>query len=814
MKPSALSVVVLSASILPSCGRPQPETTPFTWLGDTATTTTVTITDTDPPTTTTVQTTPKVWTAGPELPDCTASPGDPDRVALSGVVLLPSEAVAGHVVVDRSTGLIECAGASCDIDGATVVCTEGVISPALIDTHDHTQYNVLGPWRHGELFEDRYDWQSDGDYWDFRTSYDEMEDAYTCEIVKWAELRHIVTGSTSVVGSSGGECIDVLARNLDEDEASHGIADYYLRYSSGRVTSYDAIDAADRADDLATGFNDVFLDHVAEGVGGSVTDEIDLMFDLGMVGPGSIFVHATDASIGQLAQMSATATGLVWSPRSNLDLYADTTKADLAARLGVPMAIGPDWTWSGSNSVTGELSCAYDWLSARGSELNDVDIWQLATLDAAVLLELQGHLGMLVEGAKADIAVFAYSDEPYRAVIEAGYTDVLLVLIDGNARYGLPYLMDNLEENPLWCESVEVCGEYRGMCAAEGDKGTDAQKYTDLEATLAAALAATPMPQGLEYAGELYPLWACEEDRGTCDPRNPTPTDVDGDGINDDIDSCPAAFDPTDTDTDSDGTADVCDPCPLSPEPDCTFDPNDLDGDGVPNASDGCSWIYDPGNPDADSDGRPDACDPCPELANPGNLGCPATIRALRDPTHPDHPDEGTEVTISDVVVTAVSDNDFFVQDPAEPDFGGLYVFGASASVGDLVDVTGDYVEYYGLTELASPTVEVKGTAPVPPPIVIADPCDVGTNGGDAERYESMLVSVGPVTVTDENPDAPDDFNEFEVGGCLRIDDLLCEDCWVEQPGVDTNYSQIVGPMTYSFSERKLVPRTQADLVP
>ena len=27
------------------------------------------------------------------------------------------------------------------------------------------------------------------------------------------------------------------------------------------------------------------------------------------------------------------------------------------------------------------------------------------------------------------------------------------------------------------------------------------------------------MPPGLEYAGELYPLWACDEVRPSCDPR-------------------------------------------------------------------------------------------------------------------------------------------------------------------------------------------------------------------------------------------------------------------------------------------------------
>jgi cytosine/adenosine deaminase-related metal-dependent hydrolase len=803
----AASTLITLVVALAGCGREPPETAPFDWTQDTGATTEL---PTGP-----AVVEPKVWTAGPDLAPCTPAAGDPDRVALSGVLLLPGGPVAGSVVVDRVTGLIECAGASCDPAGATVVCTEGVISPALIDTHDHTQYNVIGPWRHGKQFTDRYDWQSDFDYYDFRTAYDDMSDAFECEIVKWAELRQIVGGATSVVGSAGDSaCIGVLARNLDEDVESHGLLDFDLRYSSSRVEYYDQTDGLDRAADLAAGSTEAFLDHVAEGVGGSVRAEIDHMFAVGMSGPGTLFVHATDASLQQLAQMAATSTGIVWSPRSNLDLYQDTTRADLAARIGVPLAIGPDWTWSGSNRVTDELSCAYDWLHGRGSDLVDVDLWEMVTGDAAVLLGLQGRLGVLTPGAEADISVFTWSAEPYRAVFEAGHDDVRLVMIDGMARYGVPALVDGLEQNAAWCETVTACAESRTLCAAEGDAGTDAQTYSDLEATLAAALAATPMPSGLEYAGELYPLWACEEVRPTCAPGDPLPGDADGDGLADATDRCPTSHDPQQLDGDGDGIPDVCDPCPLSPEDACAHDPADIDDDGIPNDVDGCPWSWDaPDSPDRDGDGRPDACDECPDLPNPGDLGCPATVRALRDPDDPAHPQEGTVVTIPGVVVTAVGSGGAWLQDPDEADFGALFAFGVGGGLGDLVDVTGEYVEYYGLTQLLSASAQVVGTAPVPPPIVV-DPCDVGTDGADAERYESMLIQVVGASVTDANPDAPSDYNEFEVGGCLRVDDLLCPTCWADQPAAGTVYATLTGPLTYSFSNTKLVPRDPGDLVP
>ncbi|MEQ1505634.1 MAG: amidohydrolase family protein [Myxococcota bacterium] len=756
---------------------------------------------------------PGAWTKGPALPACTPTAGDANRIALSGVVLTPTDAVGGFVVIDRGSNTVTCAGAGCDTTGATIVCTGGVISPALIDTHDHTQYNVLGPWQHADLYTDRYDWQSDGDYYDFREAYDGMSDTYECETVKWAELRQIVGGATAVVGSTGDACVEVLARNLDEEESAHGIDGYGLQFSSSRVEYYDGFDADDRYDDLVSGVTDVFLDHVAEGVNGSVRSEIDHMFDIGMVGPGSVFVHATDASVEQLAAMAATSTSIVWSPRSNLDLYADTTKADLAFRLGVPLAIGPDWTWSGSNSIPEELACAREWLVARGSEITDVDLWQMVTLDASVVLGLQGQLGMLAPGAKADIAVFPWRDEPYRAVIEAAIDDVLLVMIDGDARYGDPALVAGLEANPAWCEAVTACAAARTLCVAEGDAGTDAIGYAELEATLSLALAETTMPAGLEYAGELYPLWACDEVRPTCDPRTPSADDADGDGLADGIDSCPAGYDPTDADQDGDGIGDVCDDCLLSPEASCTHNPDDIDGDGIENDDDACPYLYDLGSPDSDGDGKADACDECPDDPNPGDLGCPSTIHAIRDPSDPNHPPVGRGLSVSGVVVTAVGSFSMFVQDPSESEFGGLYVLATGASVGDEVTVTGVYDEYFGLSELGDATVTVTGSAPVPAPIA-ADPCDVGAGGPDAERFESMLVEVGPVDVTNANPDSPSDFDEWEVGGCLRVDDLLCPDCWLDQPALGTAYSRVTGPLYYSFSATKLVPRDAGDLVP
>jgi cytosine/adenosine deaminase-related metal-dependent hydrolase len=765
------------------------------------------------------------WTPGPALPDCTPQDGDGDLVALVGVVLAPEGPIAGSVVYSRSSGVIDCVGEGCDHSGAEVVCTEGVISPGLVDPHNHLQYNLIGVWQHDELFVDRYDWQGDGAYWDYREAYDEVSDSYNCEVMKWAELRELVSGTTAAIGAYGGTCIDTLIRNLDEDSASHGIAGYESYYTASNVTSKfeDADDGARYTGYLESGYYGSVLAHVAEGVEGTTTAEIDHMFDIGLAGPGVGFIHATDATTGQLARMVVEGTTIVWSPRSNLDLYAWTTPVDVAQRLGVPVTVSMDWTWSGEANPARESSCAWDWYGSRGFDISDQRVWEQITTDAARAVGLDGVLGTLAEDTLADIAVYAYDEAPYRAVIRSEATDVWLTVIDGDALYGKPELVEPLSSLIDWCETVDACGTERSICVQSSSSGEDSQTYAELESTLAQALDAVSMPSELAYAKELFPVFICEDTdtRDDCDLGEPSDGDADGDGVDDAEDLCPDSWDPKQLDWDGDGIGDACDPCPLAPElQSCEHDPEDIDGDGLANDVDDCPYNHDPKQQDRDGDDKGDACDPCPDDHNPGDQGCPMSFRQLSDESDPAHPAEGSQVSVEGVVVTALTSSGFYAQDPNEADYGGCYIYldaTPTVSEGDVVTVAGEYMEYYGLCEVAYADVTVTGSADLPDPVVVSA-CDIATGGADGERYESMLVRVESVTVTSSNPDGSSDYGELEVEGCLRVDDQIFdglaepdETGWSYRD-LGQVYTFIQGPLHYGYSNFKLEPRRAEDL--
>jgi hypothetical protein len=110
-----------------------------------------------------------------------------------------------------------------------------------------------------------------------------------------------------------------------------------------------------------------------------------------------------------------------------------------------------------------------------------------------------------------------------------------------------------------------------------------------------------------------------------------TPTDTDGDGVQDTLDNCPNVSNPQQADRDGDGVGNKCDPAP--------DDPN------IPNGNP---------DPDTDGDGVPDSTDQCHNQPGPAsNNGCP--VSGPTGPTFPE-PDRTVNVTCSNMASTINND--------------------------------------------------------------------------------------------------------------------------------------------------------------
>lgn len=765
---------------------------------------------------------------------CTIS-GSGSRRLITGTVLTPTGVLTNGQVALEPGGLISCVGTSCADGGQLVIaCPGGVISPGLIDSHVHHNFNSSPPRTDtGERYEHRHDWRTGARMHTQLTGLTTSSDA-----TRWSELRAVMAGTTSTLGAAG---VAGLTRNLDGTlrEGAAGAlaisANFPLGDAAGVQRTSDC-NYGGTADTTATFTTaSAYLAHAAEGIDTVARNEFQCVssttYDTmvpgvsnNLLGTKTSFAMGLALTANDLSQLAATDTSLIWSPRSNVALYGNTIPLSIANRLGVRIALGTDWTVTGSTNLLRELACA-DRLNSLyfANALTDQQLWNAVTGNAAEVAGVGTSLGALAPGRLADLAIFdGRVRTGYRAVIAAQPQDVALVMRGGIALYGDTSLVSVLRISG--CEVLNVCGQTRSLCVQAETSLTFAQAQT------AAGVGALPAFECAPSAVE-----------PTCTPSRPvsvanstiytgafSSTDSDGDGIADSADACPTVFNPlrpldngVHPDTDTDLVPDACDVCPLVPNATtCPVPtPSDRDGDGVSNALDNCPLVPNANQADGDADLKGDVCDLCPSFANPGAASCPGTIYEIKNGTIP----LNSTVSLDRVLVTAKSSSGFFVQTKVGDvgylgsDFSGLYVntgspstFLSSVLVGNRVDLDGTVVDAAGQRQLSNLTQSVITSSVLEalPTPVVATIGEVRTGGARAAALEGVLVTIGGNTVSAVN--GTNSFTATAGPDSITVGTFLF--AISPMPMVGQNYSAITGVLAYRSLASTLFPRRMLDL--
>jgi 5-methylthioadenosine/S-adenosylhomocysteine deaminase len=204
------------------------------------------------------------------------------------------------------------------------------------------------------------------------------------------------------------------------------------------------------------------LIHVAEGkpTDASTHREFNMLVGQDLLVSGVIVIHGVALAPEDFALMGQNKVGLIWSPRSNIELYEATTNVAAARSAGILVAIAPDWSPTGSSGMLQVLNYAfsnYKFFAAK-------DLVQMATSIPARLVKLEGDIGTPRKGLYADLLVLRkrYGANTYESVVNATPADVQLVVVGGEALYGDPDLMKKLHPGQPF-GSVSICGTTKAV---------------------------------------------------------------------------------------------------------------------------------------------------------------------------------------------------------------------------------------------------------------------------------------------------------------------------------------------------------------
>jgi len=381
-------------------------------------------------------------------------------------------------------------------ENAPSIDTKGTLYPGLMDLHNHFVYNVIDLWTVPKRYEDRGQWQRAPSYgaevsMPVRTLAEVPSSARA--LVRYVEAKALIGGTTTGQGirtkvNGGIKLFRGAMRNVEVT------SDARLPEAGTLVPNLIVDETHVAAFRKALASRTAYFYHLAEGVNDRARQAYNDLVESQLVQKSLVGIHCLGLHPDDLNSLTAAGAKAVWSPLSNLLLYGRTLDLEAVKSAGVPLALGCDWSPSGSKNLLQELKVARWVVDAQGVSLSDADLVSCVTDAPARTLGWAPYLGSLTEQAFADVLVIdGVAGDPYQHLIKAREADIRLLLIHGVARYGERSLMERLHTTPEFpLESWTLAGSERAFNLRTPDSELNDVSFAAAAESLSAAMSDLP----------------------------------------------------------------------------------------------------------------------------------------------------------------------------------------------------------------------------------------------------------------------------------------------------------------------------------
>ncbi|MDX0463508.1 amidohydrolase family protein [Sinorhizobium medicae] len=394
------------------------------------------------------------------------------------------------------------------------VVTGGTIFPGLIELHNHLAYNVLRPWDVPKPYANREEWRDDEDY--KAIVNDPMNvlgksSGVAPAIARYTEAKCLLAGTTTSQGITLSSNLGMkryyrgLIRNVEESLDSN------LPDAKARIPNYRPKDKEQFLKDLKD--YECFLLHLSEGIGDDARSYfLGLEIEPGSwaIAPSLTGIHCTALKAEDFERLAQNGAGMVWSPLSNLMLYGGTADIKVARAAGIRIALGSDWSPSGSKNLLHEMKMAWRYSEFSGGIFSRREIVAMSTISAAGLLRWDRYLGSLETGKYADLIVIrGDQSDPYEALLNADETSIDLVVVDGVPRSARPALAAGFSKTS---ELVAFANERRmiNFDDAAADQAVAGLSLSAAEKILKEAMAGLGNPLAILAKVSPYSQWRAD----------------------------------------------------------------------------------------------------------------------------------------------------------------------------------------------------------------------------------------------------------------------------------------------------------------